>query len=145
MKSFAMLCVTALFSGALTAQDEVPAVVKDAFAGRFPGAQFVEWEDPEDDIYEVDFEQDGKDMMAKFDAAGNWVETEVEITETDLPAAVWQAVASQFSGYKIGKVETESTPERPVAYKLKLEQDGSEVKVTFSAEGEVLKKKEKTD
>ncbi len=140
-----MLCILPLFSGVLFAQDEVPAAVKDAFAGRFPTARFVEWEDPKDDVYEVDFEQDGKDMMAKFDAGGNWVETEVEITETELPKAVWQAITTQFAGYKIDKVETESTPERALAYKVRLKQDGSEAKVTFGENGEVLKKKEKSD
>ncbi|MCO6492237.1 MAG: PepSY-like domain-containing protein [Phaeodactylibacter sp.] len=142
MERFALLAALAVFSSTLYAQDDVPPTVKEAFAARFAGAGFAEWEDPEDGVYEVDFELDGKDMMAKFDANGNWVETETEITETDLPEAVWQAITSQYAGYKIDKVETEATPERPLAYKIKLEQDDKKVKVTFSADGEVLKKKE---
>jgi len=143
MRTYALLFILALFSGALFGQDDVPAVVKNAFAGQFAGAESVNWEDPEDGVYEVEFEQGGKEMMAKFDAGGNWLETEVEIAEADLPEAVKQAIAAQFAGYKIDKVETEATPEMPLAYKVRFEQDDSEVTATFSAEGEVLKKKEK--
>ena len=144
MKRYALLGILALFAGALLAQEEVPAVVEAAFAAHFPGAGFIEWEDVKDGIYEVDFEQDGKDMMAKFDADGNWVETEIEITETELPEAVWKAITAQFAGYSIDKVETEATTERPLAYKVRLKQKHAEMKVTFSTDGEILKKKEKS-
>ena len=144
MKKYALPGILVLFSGALLAQAAVPVVVETAFAGRFPGAVYVEWEDVKDGIYEVDFEQDGKDMMTKFDADGNWVETEIEIAETNLPEAVWKAITTQFAGYSIDKVETESKPERELAYKVRLKRDDAEVKVTFSTEGEVLKKKEKS-
>ena len=139
-----MLGALTLFAGALLAQEAVPAVVETAFAARFPGAGFIEWEDVKDGIYEVDFEQDGKDMMAKFDTDGNWMETEIEIVETELPEAVWKAITSQFAGYSIDKVETEATTERPLAYKVRLKQKNAEVKVTFSIDGQILKKKEKS-
>ncbi|MCB0596377.1 MAG: PepSY-like domain-containing protein [Lewinellaceae bacterium] len=145
MRIIAFFFTMALFSGTLVAQDDAPAALKEAFAERFPNAKSVEWEDPEDGVYEVEFKQDKREMTANFGENGDWLETEVEIEQEELPATVKEAIARQFSDLEFDKAETVSSPERDLVYEVVFEQDETTVKVTFSPEGEVLDKTVKSE
>ena len=60
-----------------TPEAEVPAAVKSAFNARYPGASAVEWEkeiDSNKTVYEVEFKQNKKEIKAKFDANGNFID-----------------------------------------------------------------------
>jgi hypothetical protein len=46
------------------------------------------------------------DIAAKFDATGKWLETETTIALQEVPRAIRDKFASQFTGYKV--VETQS-------------------------------------
>ena len=82
--------------------EEVPAIVKEAFQKQFPSAKEPEWE-KEDGKFEVSFEQDGKEMSAVFTPGnGALEETEVEIKKEDLPA---QALAYISQNYKDEKIQ----------------------------------------
>lgn len=78
---------------------KVPAAVKAAFQKQFPGA-IATWE-KEDGMYEVGFKQNGNEMSALFETNGTMTESEIEINETALPAAVLTYVKENYKGKKI--------------------------------------------
>jgi hypothetical protein len=71
-------------------KNEVPSVVKDSFARRFPNVK-AKWE-KEDNKFEAEFKKDGKKMSATYNENGVWLETEMEISVSDLPAIITEYV-----------------------------------------------------
>ncbi|MCB0630132.1 MAG: PepSY-like domain-containing protein [Saprospiraceae bacterium] len=122
---------------------EVPQVVLDAFAAKFPHVKKVKWEKEADNEYEAEFKQGGHEMSANFDSDGTWLETEVEMKKAELPDAVKKAIQREFSGYDIEEAERVETPDLPLAFEVELENeaDNTEVEAVFSADGKLLKKK----
>lgn len=59
-------------------------------------------------------------MSANFDATGKWLETEIEIKETDLPKAISASVAKHFAGFKISEVAKTETPDKGLIYEMDL-------------------------
>ena len=57
---------------------QVPQVVKEAFAKKYPQASNVEWiqEGKSKVIYEAEFKLDGKEIKAEFSEAGEFLEEE---------------------------------------------------------------------
>ena len=57
---------------------QVPQVVKDAFAKKYPQASDVEWiqEGKSKVIYEAEFKLDGNEITAEFSEAGEFLEEE---------------------------------------------------------------------
>jgi len=57
---------------------QVPQVVKDAFAKKYPQASDVEWiqEGKSKIVYEAEFKFDGKKITAEFSEAGEFLEEE---------------------------------------------------------------------
>ncbi len=57
---------------------QVPPIVKDAFAKKYPQANDVEWiqEGSDKVIYEAEFKLDGKEITAEFSEVGEFLEEE---------------------------------------------------------------------
>lgn len=126
----------------------VPQLVKDAFAAKYPNAKKVDWEMEGPKIYEAEFKLDGKEMSACFKEDGTWVETETEMKVKDLPAAIKAALAAQFADYEIEEAEQLERPDLPLGYEVEIEneEDDTILEVVFDANGKVLEKKvEKED
>ena len=87
MKSIITMIALLAIGSASFAQKSinVPDAVKTAFAKQSPGATDSKWE-KEDGKYEVNFKNAGKETSALFSSSGNLEETEVFITESELPA-----------------------------------------------------------
>lgn len=121
---------------------EVPAVVSKAFSEKYPEAKDAEWEQENENetAYEAEFKLNKKEMSAVFSANGTWLQTETEVDEKDLPAAVTAAIKKTFSAYKIEETELLERPNVPLAYEVELEtKDDKEIVVVFTADGSVLK------
>lgn len=97
---FFALSITIAACGQKLKEKDVPAAVKEAFQKQFGGAKEVEWE-KEEGKFEVEFEQNHKEMSALFTAAGLLEETEVEIKKEELPASVLSYVSQNYKGAKI--------------------------------------------
>lgn len=117
---------------------KVPAEVKAAFADKFPGATAT-WRKENASEYEAEFNYNGKSASANFLKDGSWVETEMEIAITELPAAVATGVHNRYPGatilkvYKIDNAKAEQTYEAEIKdgnknRELDLKADGSLVK-----------------
>lgn len=145
MKKQITLIATALtlISTATFAQDihprEVPSVVANNFKKEFPKASDIEWE-LDGENYNVDFEIGwGTDHEIWYDAAGNVLKHEEEISRGDLPNEVTSKIKTDFKDLRIDGAKKITTGEQ-VTYEVELENFTEEWKVFFSATGEVLHK-----
>ncbi len=134
--------IAALFMGtALFAQDipesQVPSVVLNTFKQQFPKASDVEWE-KKGDHYNVDFEIGFfTDYEAWFDATGNMLKYETEISESDLPKAVKQAISSQYPDFRIDDAD-KIVQDGNETFLVEIEKGNEEKHLTFSANGSVV-------
>ena len=133
-----LVVAAAIYSFTVLTGPEVPQQVLAAFAEKFPDATKVEWEVESDNEYEAEFKRNKQEFSANFRADGTWLETETEIKKKDLPAAVQQAVATQFPGYEIEEAERVETPTEAEAYEVELEKKKSEIEALFRADGTLL-------
>lgn len=87
-----------------------PKSVTDNFNSKFAGATKVNWDQEEDNEWEVEFKMNGSEMSASFDNDGTWLETESEIEEKDLPTVVKAKLAMNYWGYEMKEVEKMEKP-----------------------------------
>lgn len=119
--------------------NSVPTAVRDAFSGRYPGAQQVEWE-RNAHLYEAEFVLNGVEYEAWFQADGTWVRTksEINLRTATLPQAVKNYVAANYSGWSIDDADFIQTPTDEY-YELELEKKGQQdVKLRIRPDGTVI-------
>ncbi len=115
---------------------KVPAAVKAAFAKQYPGAK-VKWE-KEDSKYEADFDHNGHEMSAVFEANGTMTESEMEINVSELPASVAAYVKEHHKGASIKEAAKITKANGEVNYEAEVK--GKDL--IFDAEGKFLKEVE---
>ena len=128
----------------VTAPVAVPASVRQAMRTKFPAATKLEWKLKTDRNYEAEFTRNGGDIAVKFDSTGKWLETESAIAPSKVPAAVTQAVSTQFKGYQ--QVETQTLQrwnEPALIFELHLANKAEIVKVQFAGNGTILTRSSK--
>jgi hypothetical protein len=79
---------------------EVPISVKNGFEKHFPSAKIKAWE-KEGINFEAEFDLSKVETSALFDATGNLLETESEITVSALPKAAIKYLSETLKGEKI--------------------------------------------
>lgn len=108
MKTLLIACVI-MASVSCFAQKDIPVPVKESFTKNFPGVTVKKW-GKEDGNYEANFTKEGKSMSATFDAKGEWLETEIDIEISELPAAVTAYVKEHCKGAAIKEAAKLTTP-----------------------------------
>jgi len=86
-----------------------PMSVQKAFEQKFPGSIRVTWIKETATIWEASITLNGINSTVLFSTDGTWLETEVKIKESELPAAAHAAIRTNCSGWTISesnKVET---------------------------------------
>lgn len=136
-----ILMLTLIVGSNVTAQDQVPKAVSDAFSAKFPTVKSVKWEKESDQEWEGEFKMDKKEYSANFSNSGEWLETETEIKSSELPAAVLASIKANFSDHKIEEVE-KADKKSGTVYEVLLEKGEHEMEVVFDAAGKVLTNKE---
>jgi hypothetical protein len=112
---------------------KVPAPVKEAFAGKYPGIT-PKWE-KENDKFEAGFKQGGSTMSALFEANGTMEESEVDIKVTELPAAVLSYVKEHYKGAAIKEAAKITRADGTVNYEAEV----NKTDVLFDVNGKFLK------
>ena len=110
MKLCLIIFVGTMF-GILNAQDlkdkDVPAIVKSAFAKKYPAVKKVSWE-KEKENYEANWGgKSGEDNSVMFSPTGNFIEIVEAISIDKLPSSIAPFIAKNYNGAKIkeaGKV-----------------------------------------
>ena len=128
-----------------SAQEEpiVPQSVKTAFTAKFPAATDVDWEDDKD-VFEAEFDFEGKKMSANFSKSGSWLETEHEVEKDELPSHISTSVADLYPGFEIEEVEMIETPDMK-GYEIDIEKDGESKQLVFDSNGRFIKEKARED
>jgi hypothetical protein len=112
---------------------KVPAAIMASFAKQFPGIT-GQWE-KEAVKYEVNFKKNGVPMSALLDEKGNIAETEMEIKESDLPAASLAYLKEHYKGKKIKECAKITMANGSVNYEAEV--NGKDV--IFDANGKFIK------
>jgi len=136
---------------------EVPATTKTTFETKYPAASNVQWSRYSETVpvewdlagwpvldtsdYVVMFDYDNYDYYAWYDENGDWISASYTMPDhSQLPAAVNNAIKSQFAGYTIVEVDKEMDKSR-AAYEVELHKGEDKIKVLFAEDGSVIKKK----
>lgn len=119
---------------------KIPADVTNAFSEKYKDAKNVEWKDKLS-AFAASFEENGDKYEARFNKRGEWLSTEKEIAEDDLPAAVKDG----FSKSKYADWETKSTyqieiPDDKKEYRIHISKSSVQKKILlFDESGKLLK------
>ena len=116
---------------------EVPKVVTEAFAKEYPNTK-VDW-DIEEDGFEAEFKLNGKEVSADYDKNGNKLATEIEITESELPASALTYLKTNYPKSKIKETAKITDSTNVVTYEAEIKIDGKNSDLLFDANGRFLK------
>lgn len=114
-------------------------MILDAFERMYPNATQVEWE-RKLGYFVADCKIDNKEKDVWFDANGEWMLTETDITLNELPKAVTDAIASsQYANWKIDDISYLERKDMEAVYVVEVEKAKDEVDLYYSEEGQLLK------
>lgn len=115
----------------------VPQRVQAAFGKKFPHAQKVKWSMENAHQYEADFVDDGRRISANFEMNGRWVETERDISTSELPQIIWKAVKRDYPRAEIKDVAHVWNPDRE-QFEIDAEVKGKNVELVYLTNGKLL-------
>jgi uncharacterized membrane protein YkoI len=144
MKKVSLLVMLVLTATLQSFAQDAPAKVKDAFNKKFPQAKSISWDKENATEWEAEFKMNGKEYSANFGTDGTWKETEYEISEKELPAAVKNTLTKEFKGYEVEGAEITETSTIK-AYEVEIEKGETTMEVIIDENGKVLKKKVETE
>ena len=141
-KTIQLVALMVLGTGTIFAQDipssQVPSVIVNNFKKEFTKANDVEWE-RQGDLYNVDFEIGWfTDYEAWYNASGKLVKHTQEISKSDLPKAVINAIKTQYKEYSIDDVK-KIIEDGVETYKVELEKWDEDFDVIYSKNGNLIK------
>jgi len=119
---------------------EVPTPVKDALKKQYPTAKVEKWE-KEGANYEVEFHVNKIETCAVYDSNGKFIESEVEIKESELPKGVAEYIAKNLPGKKV----KESTKITDASGKESFEAEIDNIDYIFDSNGSFIKKEEEKE
>lgn len=112
----------------------IPESITELIDKMYPGATILEIDNEHNGI-EVDIRHNNIHKEVFFNSSNEWIYTEWDIFEADVPAIVMNALkASDYKNYRIDDIDFIENPTKTY-YVFELEQGNDEVKMTISAEG----------
>lgn len=149
MKSKAMNSTLVLSILALSAcsQNKINHQTKDKaekhLIQNFKAATNINWEQEGDEI-EAEFEEAGINYSVKYNAQGEWLETEKELNEASLPAEIIAAINANFNSAEIEDAEWVETANESF-YELNVEADHDDFEVKLTPNGKIISSKLEED
>ena len=117
---------------------DVPAAAKTKLTSLYPNVKTASWE-KEKANYEAEFMNGKEEISVLFDASGNLIETEVEISVSALPKAVTEYCTKNLGGKKIKEASKITEASGKVKYEAEIEKSD----YIFNEAGNFIEKKEK--
>lgn len=118
--------------------DQLPAAVQEKLAEHRDQISEMEKEvENGKTVYEVEFKVDGKEKEVTYDAEGNVLEVEMEITLDELPDAVRTIVSALAFRGEIEELSKE-TEGGEVTYEVEIDRDGLAFEFEMDPDGNVL-------
>jgi len=139
MKRYFFMMAALLAISLSTFAIDVPKAVADAFAKKFPAATHVKWGKENASEYEAEFIINGKSASANFLTNGSWVETEMEIGNTEIPAAVSSSVQKKYPGAAVSRVYKIDNAKGETTYEAEIKTSGKKKEVVLKADGTIIK------
>ncbi len=137
MKKLSVLAVALLAICSLTQAQlrKIPAEATEAFKARYPNTKNAEWRD-KISFFQVNYEMDDVRYESKFSNKGEWIQTEKEIAEDQLPAEVKDGYSkSKFTDWELKSVSWVQSKESGVQYRLYVRKNGVEKKYLYFDKG----------
>jgi len=141
MKKMSLLVMAGLFAFSIQTmaqENEIPEVVNAALQTKYSNAENVEWHAKEDK-FKASFNVEGKEMVAVFSPAGDWMKTYKHLTVGELPASITAYVSEQLEGFEITSAYIKKDPDGK-SYSIKASKGEEIVKLAFDMEGNFLSK-----
>lgn len=139
MKTTMLFLLSLLFSLPSFSQDipaaQVPPAVTKSFASYFPNTSKQEWE-KKGNLYEAEFNVKRADHKALFESNGKLIVYKKDIPQSQLPAAVKQAIRQQYPNYRIDDVERIARSGH-VYYQVELNGQPQDLMLVFTKEGKL--------
>jgi Putative beta-lactamase-inhibitor-like, PepSY-like len=119
---------------------KIPAEVTEAFKEKYPDTKNVEWKDKLS-AFQVNYEMDDVKYVSRFSSKGAWLQTEKEIEEDALPAAVKDGYSkSKFTEWELKSVSRIESNNNDIQYRLFVRKSGVEKKyLYFDKDGKLVK------
>ena len=109
--------------------DDLSANIKSAIQTMYPNARITE-ADNEHGVLEVDIWHENKQKEVRFNALEEWIETEYDVLQQEVPATVLEALATQYPNPIIDDFDCYETPEGKY-YRFEIIVNNREVKVNI--------------
>ncbi len=109
--------------------------MKDEYTDTYPG-----YYDPSD--YYVTYHSNDIDYVTWYSPTGEWVMTINTISNDKLPAPALKALQASYNGFTVEKVD-EDRYNGGIRYDVKLRKGDEKLKVHVTADGQILKAKDK--
>ncbi|SRR5690606_2757743 len=140
----------------------VPETTRLTFNAQYPTASNVVWSQYDQVLvpidwelagwapmdasdYVVQFDMDGQKYYSWYDSDGYWVGTAYALRDhSSLPLAVTSTLNTEVPGYTIKSVNREFHKDK-MAYEIELENENGKAKFLIDDQGNILKKKVKTE
>lgn len=116
----------------------LPQAMKEYIENHYAGATIIEYE-TENGVTEVDIYHQNKYKEVKFDRQGQWLSTEWDVLETEVPAVVMNTIRTQYAAYRIDDIDyIERAAEDPL-YIFELEKGEEEIHVRVNESGTIIR------
>jgi uncharacterized membrane protein YkoI len=122
---------------------ELPQAVRDTIERETKGMEIDDLERDKDDgkiVYELDAEDDDRDMKLKIAEDGTLLEKEEELDDDDLPESILKVIENAYGEMDIDDVEKRYRLGRRTYYKLEGENDKFKVELEIAEDGTILDK-----
>lgn len=140
---FSFCLLNGIFSSAQTTSAGVPSAARTHFAQAYPKAAEQEWKVGNKQV-KAEFKLKGEKYLAIYSLKGQWVRTEHNIPNSELPTTVTAALkAGKYASWKIEDVEEHATPQQPKLYKVKVETEAQKAELFFTPDGILVREEGK--
>ncbi|HTL10333.1 MAG TPA: PepSY-like domain-containing protein [Chitinophagaceae bacterium] len=110
---------------------KVPAEVADAFKAKYPNTSNADWKERQN-VFQVNYEMDDVRYASRFTSKGEWIETEKELEEDQLPAEVKDGYSkSKFTDWELKRISWVQSKASGVQYRLFVRKNGLEKKYLY--------------
>ena len=123
-------------------EKDVPIALKNSLVKNFT-TNSADW-NKEGANYEASFKERGNEMSVVFDGAGNVVETEKEIKQSELPLPVQNVLKIDYKDYELEEIAIIDS-KGTITFETELERGKDSLEIIFNADGKVISKTEKKE
>ncbi len=119
-------------------QDTIPHAITACIEKEYPDAKLKSWQ-KSNTGYEAALKIEGQDALLKINNNGDWVETIIEMSETDMPGRIPNYLESNYPGSKIVSSIYKETKDNGAFYFIQIKKPKStmdvDVELFFDASG----------